>query len=38
MAATDRLHVAGMHLEFPTFGHVARDGAGFAFVADAYMP
>ncbi len=28
MAAADGLLVAGMHLDFPAFGHVARDGHG----------
>jgi glyoxylase-like metal-dependent hydrolase (beta-lactamase superfamily II) len=38
MAATDRLLVAGMHLDFPAFGHVARAGEGYAFVPAAWMP
>ncbi|HEX4261263.1 MAG TPA: MBL fold metallo-hydrolase [Acetobacteraceae bacterium] len=38
MAASERLHVAGMHLEFPTFAHVARDGAGYRLVPDAWRP
>jgi glyoxylase-like metal-dependent hydrolase (beta-lactamase superfamily II) len=38
MVATDRLAVAGMHLDFPCFGHVARSGDGYAFVADVYRP
>lgn len=38
MAATDRLRVAGMHLDFPTFGHVARSGRGYAFIPDAWLP
>ncbi len=38
MAATDRLRVAGMHLDFPTFGHVARAGGGYAFVPEAWSP
>lgn len=32
MAAADRLMVAGMHLTFPGFGHVARAGSGYDFV------
>lgn len=32
MAATDKVLVAGMHLEFPALGHVTRSGAGYAFV------
>jgi glyoxylase-like metal-dependent hydrolase (beta-lactamase superfamily II) len=29
--ATDKLLVAGMHLDFPAFGHVARSGAAYDF-------
>jgi len=36
MAATDRLRVAGMHLDFPSFGHVAREGGQYAFVPDPW--
>ena len=38
MAATDRLLVAGMHLDFPAFGHVARAGEGYAFIPEVWMP
>ncbi|MGA3402152.1 MAG: MBL fold metallo-hydrolase [Acetobacteraceae bacterium] len=38
MAATDRLRVAGMHLDFPAFGHVARAAQGFAFVPEVWRP
>ncbi|HEY1935228.1 MAG TPA: MBL fold metallo-hydrolase [Acetobacteraceae bacterium] len=38
MAATDRLRVAGMHLDFPAFGHVAREGAGYAFIPEMWTP
>ena len=38
MAATDRLLVAGMHLDFPAFGHVARAGDGYAFVPEVWRP
>lgn len=31
-AAADRVLVAGMHLPFPGFGHVAREGAAYRFV------
>ncbi|WP_029009242.1 MBL fold metallo-hydrolase [Azospirillum halopraeferens] len=31
-AAAERVMVAGMHLPFPGFGHVARDGDAFRFV------
>ncbi|MEO9903199.1 MBL fold metallo-hydrolase [Nisaea sp.] len=30
--ATDRLMIAGMHLPFPGFGHVARQGSSYRFV------
>jgi glyoxylase-like metal-dependent hydrolase (beta-lactamase superfamily II) len=38
MAATDRLRVAGMHLDFPAFGHVARTGQGYTFVPEVWRP
>ncbi len=38
MAATDRLLVAGMHLDFPAFGHVARAGEGYAFIPAVWTP
>lgn len=38
MAATDRLLVAGMHLDFPTFGHVVKAGAGYGFVPVVWRP
>jgi len=38
MAASDRLRVAGMHLDFPAFGHVARAGDGYAFVPEVWRP
>jgi glyoxylase-like metal-dependent hydrolase (beta-lactamase superfamily II) len=43
MAATDRLLVAGMHVDFPGFGHLVRaprdgGGAGYAFVPDVWTP
>ena len=37
MAATDRLAVAGMHLDFPAFGHVARAGDGYAFIPEVWL-
>ena len=30
-ASADKILVAGMHHDFPAFGHVAKDGAGFRF-------
>jgi glyoxylase-like metal-dependent hydrolase (beta-lactamase superfamily II) len=38
MAATDRLRVAGVHLDFPTFGHVAKASEGFVFVPEVWRP
>jgi len=38
MLATDRLTVAGMHLDFPTFGHVSRAGGGYAFEPVVWAP
>ena len=38
MVTTDRLRVAGMHLDFPAFGHVSRAGAGYAFVPEVWRP
>ncbi len=36
MAATDRLRVTGMHLDFPGFGHVIRAGNAYAFVPEVW--
>ncbi len=36
MAATDKLLVAGMHLDFPTFGHVVKQGDGYAHVPEVW--
>jgi hypothetical protein len=36
MAATDRLCVAGMHMDFPGFGHVVRAGSGYAFIGEPW--
>lgn len=38
MAATDRLLVAGIHLDFPTFGHVLRHGSAYAFEPLVWAP
>ena len=38
MAATDRLAVAGMHLDFPCFGHVAKASKGYAFIPNVWTP
>ena len=37
MAASDRLLVAGMHLHFPAFAHLARRGQGFALTPEAWQ-
>lgn len=37
IAATDRLLVAGMHLHYPGYGHVARDGDGYRFVPEPWV-
>jgi glyoxylase-like metal-dependent hydrolase (beta-lactamase superfamily II) len=36
MAAADRLLVAGMHLHFPGFAHLARQGDGYVLVPEAW--
>ena len=36
MAATDGLRVAGMHLDFPAFGHVVRAGSAYAFIPEVW--
>lgn len=35
-AATDRIRVAGIHLDFPAFGHVERRGQGYAFIPEVW--
>jgi glyoxylase-like metal-dependent hydrolase (beta-lactamase superfamily II) len=36
--ATDRVLVAGIHLDFPVFGHVQRRGAGYGFEPLVWSP
>ena len=36
MVSAERLLVTGMHLHFPGFGHVARDGASYRFVPEPW--
>jgi glyoxylase-like metal-dependent hydrolase (beta-lactamase superfamily II) len=36
MAATDRIRVAGIHHDFPAFGHIDRRGTAYAFVPDLW--
>ena len=38
LAATERLAVAGMHLHFPGFSHVARAGTGYELVPEQWIP
>ena len=38
VAAADRLMVAGMHLDFPAFGHLERVTDGYAFVPNVWTP
>ncbi len=38
MTSADRLMVAGMHLDFPCFGHVTRAHDGYAFVPEVWTP
>jgi glyoxylase-like metal-dependent hydrolase (beta-lactamase superfamily II) len=36
MVATDQLRVAGIHLDFPAFGHIVRSGTGYAHVPEVW--
>jgi glyoxylase-like metal-dependent hydrolase (beta-lactamase superfamily II) len=36
MVATDRLLVGGMHLHFPGFAHIVRDGAGYDAIPESW--
>lgn len=36
MVATDRMLVGGMHLHFPGFAHVTRDGAGYTAIPEGW--
>jgi len=36
MAVADRLLVAGMHLHFPAFSHVAQAAEGYALVPELW--
>lgn len=38
MAATDRLLIAGNHLDFPLFGHLERRGSGYGFIPLVWTP
>jgi glyoxylase-like metal-dependent hydrolase (beta-lactamase superfamily II) len=36
MVATDRLLVTGMHLHYPGFAHLVRDGSGYRLIPEAW--
>ena len=36
--SADGLAIGGMHLEFPGFGHVVRNGSGYEYVPDLWLP
>jgi glyoxylase-like metal-dependent hydrolase (beta-lactamase superfamily II) len=36
MAATDKLRVAGIHFDFPAFGHIVRRADAYAFVPEVW--
>ncbi len=36
MAASEKLRVAGMHLHFPAFSHLVRDGAGYRLLPEPW--
>ena len=36
MVAAERLRVAGIHMDFPAFGHIAKSGTGYRFVPDVW--
>jgi len=35
--ATDKLLVAGMHLHYPSFAHLAREGNGYRLYPEAWV-
>jgi glyoxylase-like metal-dependent hydrolase (beta-lactamase superfamily II) len=35
--ATDRLLVAGMHVHFPAFSHLVREGSGYRLIPEAWV-
>jgi glyoxylase-like metal-dependent hydrolase (beta-lactamase superfamily II) len=37
-AAGEKLRVAGVHLDFPTFGHVVASGSAYRFVPEVWRP
>jgi hypothetical protein len=36
MVATDRLPVTGMHLHYPGFAHLVRDGTGYRLIPEEW--
>jgi glyoxylase-like metal-dependent hydrolase (beta-lactamase superfamily II) len=38
IVATEKLRVGGIHLDYPSFGHVAAAGNGYAFVPEVWTP
>lgn len=38
MVSTDRMMIAGMHMPFPGFGYVGRDGEAYRFVQAPWAP
>jgi glyoxylase-like metal-dependent hydrolase (beta-lactamase superfamily II) len=38
MAAAERMTVVGFHFQFPSIGHVEKDGAGYRLVPTAWNP
>jgi hypothetical protein len=36
MVASERMLVTGMHLHFPGFAHVVREGGGYRLVPEAW--
>jgi len=37
MAATDRLLITGMHLHYPGFAHLVREGSGYRLIPEAWQ-
>ncbi|MGH7155792.1 MAG: MBL fold metallo-hydrolase, partial [Acetobacteraceae bacterium] len=37
MVATDRLLIAGMHIHFPGFAHIARNGDGYELLPEPWV-
>jgi len=37
MVATDQLLVTGMHLHYPGFAHLVREGTGYRLIPEAWV-